>query len=143
MEAKILKKINNIICIFIFFFIVLSVGLQIQEIIKNSFFSYLIDLIIIIECFWFFGELNKMHKKEIDNIIFLSNTINEFNYENLKNIKKIYILNTEKIDVLLKDINNTSLTFNLSSLPQTQQELIEFDSSILINEKLTKVNTRR
>lgn len=141
MKSKLFEKINNIICILVLFFIILSVALNVQEIVKSSFFSYLINIIIMLECYYFFQQLEKIYKKETDKIILLSNAISEFKYENLKNIKKINILNSENISVLLKDSNNTLLTFNLSSAPQTQQELIEFDSNILIKNSNLPTNS--
>lgn len=134
------KYITAILIVIIIFFCVVSIWTSFTDFLQNlgvsysasNFLGYIFILILSMLIYLLFEYMEKENKKTIQKLLNLSNLINDFDYNNLNNIKKIYIFDNSNFKIVLKDNNNTTLNFNIKALPQTQQELELLDTNIVI-----------
>lgn len=137
------KYITAILIVIIIFFCAVSIWTSFTEFLQNlgvnysisNFLGYIFILILSILIYLLFEYIEKENKKTIQNLLSLSNLENNFDYNSLNNIAKIYMFDDSNFKVVLKDNVNTVLNFNIKTFPQTQQELELLDSTIIIREK--------
>jgi hypothetical protein len=134
------KYVTAILIVIIIFFCVVSIWAYFTDFLQNlgvsysvsNFLGYIFILILSALIYFFFEYMEKENKKTIQKLLTLSTLINDFDYNNLNNIKKIYIFDDSNFKIVLKDNNDTTLNFNIKNLPQTQQELVLLDTNIII-----------
>lgn len=97
--------------------------------------SYLFIIILFAVIYICFEKLEKDYKNEIKHIVSLTNIISQFNYNNLNNIKKIIISDNSNYQIILKTEPESTITFNMSSIPQNQNELEILDQEIILKRK--------
>lgn len=130
-----IKVIRFVYCGIFLTIIVLGI-ISFSYFVGNSILSY--ALVVFAFGMFFFYDLKKIYSEnnkekdsQIANIISLLNLVSTYDYNNLKYIKLItitYDQNTLNMIVTLKD--NKKYADAISSLPSSQEELIDLDNRI-------------
>lgn len=97
-----------------------------------SIFSYLCIIISFALIYIYIEKLEKNYQYKIRQMLSLSDKINQLNYKNLENIKKITILDNSSYQITLKTNPEHTMLFSIASIPCNQNELELLDKEIII-----------
>lgn len=132
------KYLIAVLGVFFIFFYVISIWNGFFYLFQNilhinnlsSVLSYISVILSAIFLIYYFEKMERNHEDELKKLLHLTSLTSKLNYDNLINIKKIYILDSHSFRIILKTNKEFPVSLNINRIPQSQIELENLDSNL-------------